>query len=116
MAVTADQVAALRAFLKGDFGEYERLVDQLDTDAARTGYSALLAAAFFEAVDRRFAANGSTADVVIYVANVRAKSERLAKIDPRIAERLVLHSLGEGSIADLDNETVISNQFPYWGR
>jgi hypothetical protein len=111
MAVTADQVAALRAYLTGDLDKYERLVDQLDADAAAAGYSALLAAAFFEAVDRRFAENGTAADVVKFVGDVRAKSQRLAEIDPTVAERLILHSLGEGSIGDLDNETVISNQF-----
>lgn len=111
MAVTDEQVAALRAYLTGDLGQYERLVDQLDPEAARTGYSALLAAAFFEAVDRRFVNSGTTADVAKFVGDVRAKSERLSKIDPLTAERLIRHSLGEGSIADLDNETVISNQF-----
>lgn len=112
MAVTDEQVAALRSYLKGDLDQYRRLADALDRTAAQTGYSALLAAAFFEAVDRRFAENGTKADVVEFVGAVRARSERLAdQIDPDVAERLILHSLGEGSIADIDDETVIGTQF-----
>ncbi|HZB32801.1 MAG TPA: hypothetical protein VE465_21765 [Streptosporangiaceae bacterium] len=112
MPVTADQVATLRAYLKGDFGEYERLVDQLDSGAARTGYSVLLAAAFFKAVDRRFAENGTDADVVEFVGHVRARSERLGdKIDPRIAERLIRAVYTDEDIDDIDGETVIGTQF-----
>lgn len=114
MPVTEDQVAALRAQLAGDIDEHEQLFAQLDPTAARTGYTALIAAAFFEAVDRRFA-KGSTiaddADIVEFVGSVRARSEDAAKkIDTRAAERLILHSLGKGSIDDLDDATVIHTQ------
>lgn len=112
MAVTADQVATLRAYLKGDFGEYERLVDQLDSEAAQQGYSALLAAAFFKAIDRRFAKDGTEADVVEFVATVRARSDRLSdSIDPRTAERLIRAVYTDENIDDLDGEAAISTQF-----
>lgn len=112
MAVTDDQVAALRLYLRGDLDEYQRLVERLDRDAAKTGYSALLAAAFFEAVDRRFAENHDDAEVVEFVGAVRSRSERLAEqIDPKVAERMIWHSLGKGSIADLNDEAVIGTQF-----
>jgi hypothetical protein len=111
MPVTDDQVAALRAYLAGDFGTHKQLHRQLDPVAAGTGYTALIAAAFFEAVDRRFTKNGTDADVVKFVASVRTRSERLAdELDPHIAERIIRHSLGSGSIADLDDETVIRAQ------
>jgi hypothetical protein len=73
---------------------------------------ALVAAGFFEAVDRRFAANGTTADVIDFVADLRARSEQLSEaVDPTVAERLIRHSLGNGSIADLDDGTVAGTQF-----
>src|SRR5262245_17979407 len=114
MAVTDDQVAALRAQLAGDFEEHQRLFDRLDPGEAQTGYTALIAAAFFEAVDRRFAKGGviaDDADVIEFVGDVRARSvDAAAKIDPRIAERLVLHSRGKGSIADIGDEQVVRMQ------
>ena len=50
MPVTDEQEAALHAQLDGRFDEYERLFDALDPVAARTGYSALVSAAFCTAV------------------------------------------------------------------
>ena len=114
MAVTDEQVATLRAQLTGDFDEHKRLLEQLDPVAARTGYIALIAAAFFEAVDRRFVRGDQIADdaeIIDFVGSVRARSDEAGeKIDPVAAERLIRHSLGRGSIADLDDETVISTQ------
>jgi hypothetical protein len=113
-AVTDEQVATLRAQLAGNSDEYKRRWEQLDKGSAKVGYTALVAAGFFEAVDRRFAKNSVIAgrsDVVGYVGDVRARSERVAnELDPHAAERLMLHALGEGSIADLDDETVAGTQ------
>jgi hypothetical protein len=112
MAVTAEEVATLRTYLSGDMDEYRRMQQQLDPVAARSGYSALIAAAFFEAVDRRFAKPGTTtADIIKYVADVRARSARASDaLDPRAAERVIRHALGDGSIRDLDDDTVIGAQ------
>ena len=114
MPVTDDQVAALRAQLAGDLAEHKRLLAQLDRAKAASGYSALIAAAFFEAADRRFVENGKIADdaeVIQFVGSVRARTEAATEeIDPRIAERLIGVALGKGSLADVDNETVIRTQ------
>jgi hypothetical protein len=111
MPVTADQVATLRAYLAGDFDSHKRLFGQLDRTAAQTGYTALLAAAFFEAVDRRFAQNGTTADVVELVADIRARHLKDAdEIDPRAAERLILAMFTDEEVDDFDTETKVSTQ------
>lgn len=111
MPVTADQVATLKAYLTGDFDRHKRLFGQLDRTAAQTGYTALLTAAFFEAVDRRFAQNGRTADVVEFVADVRARHLKDAdEIDPRAAERLILAIFSDEEVDDLDTETKVSAQ------
>jgi hypothetical protein len=112
MAVSESQVASLGANLKGDFGEYDPFADQLDSDAAQRGYSTLLAAAFFKAVDRRFAREATDAAVVEFVAAVRARSAGLGDaIDPRIAERLIRAVYTDEDIEDLDGAAVISTPF-----
>jgi len=112
MAVSADEVATLRTYLSGNMDKYRRMQQQLDPVAARSGYSALIAAAFFEAVDRRFAKPGTTTgDIIRYVGDVRARSARVSDaLDPQAAERVIRHALGEGSIRDLDDDTVIGAQ------
>jgi len=103
MPVTDDQVAALRAYLSDDMDRYRQLFAGLDREAARSGYATLLAAAFFEAVDRRFAEDGTTADVIEFVADVRTRSQALGEvIDPHAAERLIGAALTDEDIDDLD--------------
>jgi hypothetical protein len=113
MPVTADEVATLRAYLAGDFDLHDRLYEQLDRTSIETGYMALVAAGFFEAVDRRFG-RGPTkiADVIAFVGDLRSRSEDLGEaIDPHVAERLIRAALGDGSVADLDDKTVGGTQF-----
>jgi hypothetical protein len=75
MTVTDEQVAFLRAHLSGDTEEYQRKWELLDREAAKVSYPSLIAAAFFKAVDRHFdKEHTSAADVVEFVANVRARS------------------------------------------
>lgn len=111
MAVTDHQVATLRAYVTGDFDEHDRLRRQLDRDADSAGWSALVAAGFFEAVYRRFSKEGTEADVVEFVGSVRARSEQLSNdIDPRIAEQLILYSLGTGSISGIESRVRLATQ------
>jgi hypothetical protein len=116
MAVTADQLATLRALLAGDFNEHERRRAQLDRDAARAGYLALIEAACFEAIDRRFAKDSTVGDVVEFVGDIRARSEALSDdLDPRAAERLIQAVLGNGSIDDFDDKTRFSTEIVVLG-
>jgi hypothetical protein len=80
MTVTDHQAATLRALLAGDFDEHARLRAQLDREADRGGYSALIAAAFFLAADRRFADGHSKGDVVEFVAWARSSSASAADV------------------------------------
>lgn len=54
MPVTDEQIATLRAQLRGNIVEHRRLLKQLDADEANVGYPALIAAAFITAVQQRF--------------------------------------------------------------
>jgi hypothetical protein len=102
MAVTDEQIATLRAQLEGKLDEHKRLLAQLDPATARTGYAALIAAAFSLATDRRFAADGDRAQVIEYVASVRSTTESTAELDPRVAERLLLSVYTDEQINDID--------------
>jgi hypothetical protein len=111
MAVTADQVATLRAFLARDFDRYERLYRQLDRAAAQSGYTALIAAAFVEAVDERFGNDSVDADVVEFVAAARARFDESGdEIDPLAAERMIRAVYTDEEIDDLDTETVVGTE------
>lgn len=112
MAVTDEQMAVLRAHLAGDFAEYRRLWDQLDREAAKTGYPSLIAAAFFKAVDQRFDKDHTdVADVVEFVANVRARFDETGEgVNPRAAEAMILTVLGRDADSDFDDGDVIEAQ------
>jgi hypothetical protein len=107
MAVTDDQVATLRALLVDDMDLHRQLFSTLDRTEARTGYPALVTAAFGKAVERRFGEDRDPGEIVRFVADVRTRSDRLAsEIDPDVAERTILSALGKGSVQGLDREAV----------
>ena len=109
MAVTNQQVAALRAQLANQPDEHKRLFRQLDWATEGVPYSALIDAGFFEAVDRRFANGTTTAAVTAYVGAVRSRLGSAADaVNPEAAERLILKVLGHGSVADLDAKVAFS--------
>jgi hypothetical protein len=103
MKVNDKQVAALRALVIGDMAENRRLLAQFDRAVDGAGYSALVNAAFFEAVDRRFK-EGSPADVVEYVADVRSRSDDVSdKVDPNVAEQLIRKVITGQSTDDINS-------------
>lgn len=112
MAITDDHVAVLRAMLAGDFESYDRLTAQLDaTDSWGEDYPVLIGAAFFEAVDRRFAKAFTRPEIVQFVAHARERFDQSGKdINPLAAERLILSVLTPESVDDLDDETVVLTQ------
>ena len=106
MPVTDEQEATLHAQLAGRFGEHERLLAALDPVAARTGYNALVMAAFALAADRRFPDGTTEADVITWVGDIRSRTEgAAAAINPRLAERLILAFLAVEEPADIDPRT-----------
>jgi hypothetical protein len=75
MPVTDQQVAAMRAQLTGDLEEHKGLLAALDSRADGQGYSALLTAAFHNAVDLRFTRDSTLREVTSFVAATRSRSE-----------------------------------------
>jgi hypothetical protein len=110
MPVTDEQEAALHAQLAGKLDEHKQLLDGLDPAAARTGYSALVSAAFCLAAEDRFPQGTPAADVIEYVADVRSRTESTAAIDPVIAERALLAVITDEEIGDIDARTSFQTQ------
>jgi alkylhydroperoxidase family enzyme len=111
MAVTDEQMAALRAYLAGDFETHTRLRSQLDREAAATSYSALISAAFCVAVLRRFSQDHGVAVVIDFVSTVRSQSEWLSdNIDPRVAERLIQSVFTYEKVSDINQEIRFGTQ------
>jgi hypothetical protein len=105
MPVTDQQAATLRAQLAGNLAEHKRLLASLDKRADSRGYSALLTAAFYNAVDSRFARDSTLDEVTEFVADVRSHSERIRDaLDPRVAERVLVSAFTNGDLDDLDAE------------
>jgi hypothetical protein len=103
MPVTDQQAATLQAQLAGDLAEYQELLGRLDSKTDSRGYSALLTAAFHNAVDLRFNRESTLDEVTEFVADVRARSERLRDaLDPRTAERVIVAAVGGNYVHDLE--------------
>jgi hypothetical protein len=110
MPVTDEQEATLHAQLAGKPDEHLQLLDSLDPAAARTGYSALVSAAFCLAAEGRFPEGTPAAAIVDYVADVRSRSDRTAAIDPVTAERVLLAISTDEEIDDIDRRTSFQTQ------
>jgi hypothetical protein len=103
MPVTDQQAAALQAQLAGDLTGHKRLLADLHGAADGRGYSALLTAAFYTAVDSRFTRESTLDEVTRFVTDVRARSERVRdSLDPQTAERVVVSAFTSDDLDDLD--------------
>lgn len=111
MPVTDNQVATLRAFLVGDMDEHHRLRGQLADEPDKVGYTALIAAAFWEAVERRFPSGTPKSEVIRFVGDVRSRAPEADELlDQDAAERMILAVFTDESIAGLDTRTVVSHE------
>ena len=111
MPVTDAQVVTLRALLSDDMDRYGQLFAQLDRAQVRSAYTALVTGSFCEAAERRFGTQYQQADVITFVGELRAQSERLAReVDPDIAERVIRAPLGDGSVRDLSDAALAGAQ------
>jgi hypothetical protein len=104
MEIEPDLVEYFRTMLKGDYVENDRLEAQLNTKGWGD-FSTLMGIVFYYAVNHRLSEDVSEADIVKFVAELRAA----APVDPReidanAAERLVKAALDPDIEADFDPE------------
>jgi hypothetical protein len=96
MRVTSLEMAMVRAALRGQEEEAQRLFqEQLAATGEANGIAVLVHAAFLVAARRKFAPRYTRAQVIRYVAQVRAAlSERPGLLDPLAAEDELFAALG----------------------
>ncbi|MFV2106319.1 MULTISPECIES: hypothetical protein [unclassified Micromonospora] len=104
MKIEPDLVEYFRTMLKGDYAENDRLEVQLNTKGWGD-FSTLMGIVFYYAVNHRLPVDASEADIVQFVAELRAA----APVDPReidanAAERLVKAALDPDVESDFDPE------------
>ena len=90
---------------------YRQLFSELDRAEAKKGYTALVTAGFVEAVERRFGTSYQAADIVEFVAAVRARSDQVAaELDPDVAERVIRVVLEDAPVDDLSRNAITGAQ------
>lgn len=97
LAITDDQVAVFRAYLRGESEKFSRLNGMLDRskDSARS-YQALMVGLFVKAIFIRFDERTSRDTVAAYVAELWSRSERIAnRLDPETAVRVIMAVIGD---------------------
>lgn len=98
IAVTDEHVAFLRSYLRGDEEAVTRAWKRIES---RAGLAALVHAAFVITARQKFAPTWTRADVIRYVAHVRALlSERPDVLAPRVAEQELRLALGDKTKPD----------------
>lgn len=106
MSVTDQAGEVARAMLLGNDQEAISLTARM-TDSDLRAYDALLQALLSLAAGRRFASGYSDADVIRYVARVRAGTDVRAEdleLHPTAAETVLRHALGQPTMPDADPE------------
>lgn len=102
MTVADEHVAALRAHLRHDFDEAERLNRRV-ADADMRGYGEFIWAAFVLAARRRFAPEWTVPQIIKYVAATRARwGEDADDIDPLAAEIMLRRALDDNVAGEID--------------
>ena len=110
MAVTDDQVAALRSYLSAHTDAESADAERQFLTLARTGHlggiEALAYGAFAAAARRRFSPTWTSADIVRFVADFRSSSTEAASlVGASAAENQLRGALGEKLTARPDEET-----------
>jgi hypothetical protein len=95
MPVTDEQMVWLHAYLSGEYELAERFTSQAAGSATADGIAELVYAAFVTAARRKFAPGWTDADVIQFVAQVRAPRGLPDILDPRAAEHQLRSAHGE---------------------
>lgn len=106
MTIKPELPAYIRTLVRGEHDEHDRIQAQLDAEGW-DGFPRFLASLFFLAVDRRFGERASRADVIKFVADLRAD---LAHGGPEIraedAEVLINANIDPDIDYDIDPDMV----------
>jgi hypothetical protein len=109
VATTSRFAALVKHIVNDDWENYDRLTQELDEKGAWGGWAEYLGAAFFLAVDKRFAPSDDRSEIIRFVADARAEfTASGSDIDPAAAETMVRSVLSQADAPALDSATVVS--------
>ncbi|MEQ4300106.1 hypothetical protein ABNF97_01725 [Plantactinospora sp. B6F1] len=102
MTISPEMVEYIRTMVKGDHAANDRIEAKLDAQGW-DDFPTLLGAVFYFAVNRRFGASTTAADVMVFVAEMRAAAPAGSpEIDANAAESLVRAALDPSLDLDID--------------
>ncbi|GIG86410.1 hypothetical protein [Plantactinospora endophytica] len=106
MTTKPELAAYIRTLVRGDNEANERIETQLDAEGW-DGFPRFLAALFFLAVDRRFGENATSAEVIRFVADLRAGlADDAPAIDAQDAEALIRANIDPDADYDIEPSSI----------
>lgn len=111
MPITDDEVATIRTLLGESLDEFKRLHGQLDREATKYTYTALILGAFATAVERRFGRQTPASKIIEFVGEARSRLDEPDELDPVIAERLIRSVYTGETLDQVDCKTEAGHQF-----
>jgi hypothetical protein len=102
----SDLVQLVRTLVRGDFEANDRYEQKLD-EAGWEGFPRFLSAVFFLAVGRRFARDADIAEIIRFVADIRAKTGACS-VDPVAAETLIWAALDLNVAVNIDENVAVN--------
>ncbi|MEU4528033.1 hypothetical protein AB0F49_07375 [Micromonospora ureilytica] len=116
MSVRTEFSDLIRAMARRDWGTVDQLLDALETSGWRGG-NQVIGAAFAIAVNDRFSATHSPADVARFVAETRTQFPDAESLPAQEMEAHVRAALGEvGLIDNLSPGTALQMQIVFLGK
>lgn len=101
MPVTANQMAAIRAYLEDDFERQKTLFNSLPRKEQENDFPTLVSAAVHLALEKGMSHNVTRAQVINFVAEIRKSYFKDPDaLDPVTAERLILFWAGHDDALD----------------
>lgn len=111
MPITDEEATTLRTLLAGNLDEFKQLQDQLDRDATKYTYAALILGGFITAVERRFSSRTPSSEIIEFVGDVRSRLDDPDELDPIIAERVIRSVFNDDNLDDVDGKIEAGHQF-----
>ncbi|AVT32263.1 hypothetical protein C6361_25540 [Plantactinospora sp. BC1] len=106
MTIKPELAAYVRTLVRGDNEANERIEAQLDGEGW-DGFPRFLAALFFLAVDRRFGEDATSAEVIRFVADLRAGlADDAPAIDAQDAEALIKANIDPDADYDIEPSSI----------
>lgn len=106
MTVKPELPAYFRTLVRGDHAANEQIEAKLDAEGW-DGFPRFLAALFFVSVDRRFGEDATRADVIKFVADMRAGLvDDGPEVNPEAAETLIFSIIGPSMDYDIEQQMI----------